>query len=172
MIGRARYLGAVLALLAAPVQAAEVYICWLGAGGYTMTGRMTFPDALMSAPIVTQDDVTSFRITGYFEERVIGKWDMADRTPQTSWLLRYQPRTAVFPLVGLDGLYQMWNANGDVTDCGVPGFGFNAGNGGQDFCIDNTFILSSSIEPDKPILGYAEPQLPGCTAPALLGKAP
>lgn len=170
MIGRAICLAAAVALAAAPLRAAEVYICWLGAGGYTMTGRMTFPDALLDTPLVTHNDLTSFRITGYFEERVIGKWDMAERTPQTSWLLRYEPRTSSFPLVGFDGLYQMWNANGEVTDCGVPGFGFNAGNGGQDFCIDNTFILSSSIPPDTPLLGYSEPQLPSCQGPALLGK--
>lgn len=168
---RAALIAAMLAALATPLRAAEVYICWLGAGGYTMTGRMTFPDALATAPLITQDDVTTFRITGYFEERLIGKWVVADRTAQTSWLLRYQPQAAIFPLVALDGLYQMWNANGDVTDCGDPGFGFNAGNGGQDFCIDNTFILSSSITPDTPILGYAEPQLPSCTGPMLLGKS-
>lgn len=161
----------VMAMLAAsPMQAGEVYICWLGAGGYTMTGRMTYPDALNDTALVTQDDLTSFRITGYFDGRVIGKWDMAERTPQTSWLLRYDPGTARFPLVGGDGLYQMWNANGEVTDCGIPGFGFNAGNGGQDFCIDDTFILSSSIPADSPLLGFAEPQLPTCAGPALLGK--
>lgn len=167
-----KWLPVLLSLCALPVQAKEVYICWLGAGGYTMTGRMTYPDALANAPLITQDDVTSFRITGFFEERVIGKWDMADMTGQTSWLLRYQPLTANFPLVGFDGLYQMWNANGDVTDCGIPGFGFNAGNGGQDFCIDNTFILSSSIPADTPLIGYAEPQLPSCTGAVLLGKSP
>ena len=163
---------ALLALLATPLQAAETYICWLGAGGYTMTGRMEYPDALADAALITEADVTSFRITGYFEGRVIGKWDMADRTPQTSWLLRYSPRTGTFPLESFDGLYQMWNANGDVTDCGVPGFGFNAGNGGQDVCIDNTFILSSSIPPDTPLVGYAEPQLPDCTGAFLIGKRP
>lgn len=157
-------------LAASSAQAGEVYICWLGAGGYTMTGRMTYPEALNDAVLVTQDDLTSFRITGYFDGRVIGKWDMAEATPQTSWLLRYDPRSAQFPLVGFDGLYQMWNANGEVNDCGNLGFGFNAGNGGQDFCIDNTFILSSSIPADTPLLGFAEPQLPTCVGPALLGK--
>lgn len=161
---------ALLVALAAPAQAAEVFICWQGAGGYTMTGRMTYPDALSRRSIVTQDDVTGFRITGYFEGRVIGKWDLADRTPTTSWLLRYDPRRGVFPLVGLNGLYQMWNANGDVNDCGTPGFGFNAGNGGQDFCIDDTFILSSSIPPDTPILGFSAPQSPDCAGPDLIGK--
>lgn len=157
-------------LVASPVQAGEVYICWLGAGGYTMTGRMTYPEALNDAPLITQNDLTSFRITGYFEGRLIGKWDMADLTPQTSWLVRYDPGASRFLLDGFDGLYQMWNGNGEVNDCGNPGFGFNAGNGGQDFCIDNTFILSSSIPPDTPLLGYVEPQLPTCAGPALLGK--
>jgi hypothetical protein len=47
----------------------------------------------------------------------------------------------------LEQSYQEWNANGQVNDCGIPGFGFNGGNWAQDFCIDNVWIEESSIDP-------------------------
>ena len=155
-------------LAAAPLSAAEVFICWIGNGGYTMNGRMEYPDSLQGR-IVRQDDVTAFEITGYFEGRRIGHWSMADLTPETSWLVQYDSQGGYFPLVGADGLYQMWNANGFVDDCGVGGFGFNSGNGGQDVCIDNTYIASSTIDWDTPILGLADEPSPTCDGPALIG---
>jgi hypothetical protein len=51
----------------------------------------------------------------------------------------------------LEQSYQEWNANGQVDDCGSPGFGFNGGNWAQDFCIDNVWIEESSIDPDTPL---------------------
>ncbi len=160
----------VIGLLALPADAADRYICWQGAGGYTMTGQFSFPDALLNRTLIDHEDLTAFRIVGYLDGNVIGKWSMADATDATSWLLRYSPRTGLFPLQGFDGLYQMWNANGEVNDCGTPGFGFNAGNGGQDICIDDRFILASSIPPETPLRSFSRPQSTDCAGIDLLGK--
>lgn len=153
-------------------QAETFFICWRGAGGYSMTGQMTVPDEALNRPIIFHDDVTEFQITGYFEGRTIGSWSLAELTPDTSWFLQYDVRGGFFPLKNLNGLYQMWNANGAVNNCGVPGFGFNAGNAGQDVCVDNTYIISSSIAWDTPILTYDAPQNPSCTGTELLGALP
>ncbi len=157
---------------AAPANAVEVFVCWIGNGGYTMNGRMVYPDALSGQRFIRQDDVTEFEITGYFEGRRIGYWNLDQRTPFTSWLLRYDARLGIFPTEGTSGLYQMWNANGFVNDCGVDGFGFNSGNGGQDVCIDNTYISASTIDWDTPIVGLAEEASPLCEGPALVGALP
>ncbi len=160
------------ALMATPAQAVEVFICWIGNGGYTMTGRMVYPDTLAGQRFIGQADVTEFEITGYFEGGRIGAWSLDQRTPATSWLLRYDARLGIFPTEGLNGLYQMWNANGFVDDCGTPGFGFNSGNGGQDVCIDDTYIASSTIDWDTPIVGLADEASPLCDGPALIGALP
>lgn len=168
-----RALAATLALIAcAPPLAAEVrYICWRGAGGYTMTGRMEFPDAVAARGVITEADLTGFHIKGFHFGAPIGSWSLAALTDQTSWLLRYDPERHLFDLGGLLGLYQAWNANGAVSDCGVPGFGFNAGNGGQDICVDGRFVTESTIPWDTPLVTYDAPQPPDCIGPELLGKA-
>ena len=50
--------------LTGPAQAAELNFCWLGGGGYAMTGRMSLPDAAMFKTILTEDDITGFKISG------------------------------------------------------------------------------------------------------------
>lgn len=58
---------------------------------------------------------------------------------------------------------QGWNANGDVTDCGTPGFGFNSGNFAQDICLNGAYVEASSIAPDTLLLAtldHATPRLP------------
>jgi hypothetical protein len=71
---------------------------------------------------------------------------------QLDAVFRHQQAIA-FPMGGhfLEQSYQEWNANGQVDDCGSPGFGFNGGNWAQDFCIDNVWIEESSIDPDTPL---------------------
>jgi hypothetical protein len=83
----------------------------------------------------------------------IGSWSMAQRTTETSWTLFFDTNKIAFPMGGhfLEQSYQEWNANGQVDDCGIPGFGFNGGNWAQDFCIDNVWIEESSIDPDTPL---------------------
>jgi hypothetical protein len=77
----------------------------------------------------------------------------AQRTTETSWTLFFDTNAIAFPMGGhfLEQSYQEWNANGQVDDCGSPGFGFNGGNWAQDFCIDNVWIEESSIDPDTPL---------------------
>lgn len=155
-------------MLAAPAAAETRYICWVGGNGYTMTGEFTFPDSLTNSPLVTHDDLTDFRITGNLRGNPIGSWDMSQRTPDTRWLFRYNAQIDKFLFGDLDnGLYQEWNAGGDVDDCGIPGFGFNAGNYAQDVCIDNVWIEDSSVDPLKPLLGFPNPRSPANCDPMI-----
>lgn len=170
MIGRAALL---LALAAGQADAAVVHFCWQGANGYSMIGRMEFPDRLRDAALITQDEVTGFRITGYRDGRPIGSWDLADRQPGQTWYLRFMPRLMLFPTDGLiPGPFdQGWNADGTAANCGAGGFGFNAGNYAQDFCLDGTWVEESGVPPPTPFLARAEPPAsPDCGGPPLLGK--
>ncbi len=169
--GLCRVLAFCVGLAPAQALAETLYLCWRGNGGYTMTGSFSFPSSALGRSVITQEDITAFEITGFFEGRWVGSWSLAELTPDTSWLLRYDTQGRFFPLKGVNGLYQMWNANGLVNDCGTPGFGFNAGNGGQDVCIDGTYIVSSTIEWDTPITTFDAPQAPDCEGVSLLGKA-
>jgi len=151
-----------LALAAAlPLQlaAAEFNFCWAGGGGYTMTGQIAFPDRLMSASMITEADVTGFRITGYEHGVAIGHWDMQSRRPGTTWHLRFDPQTLTFPTGGNypGEQSQGWNANGEVTDCGRKGFGFNSGNYAQDLCLYGVWISQSSIPPSTPFRATTGP---------------
>ena len=165
-------LAILLALMGSTAAAETRYLCWRGNGGYTMTGRFTFPDSLATADLVTGAQVEEFEIEGFLDGEPVGRWSLADRTAQTSWLLRYSPVQGRFLVGDLDdGLYQMWNGSGDVDDCGTPGFGFNAGNAGQDVCIDDTYIWQSTIDPLTPLLTYNAPRDPRtCSNEPLLGK--
>ncbi len=173
---------ALLTLIAAPpfsniADAAVVHICWQGSNGYTMTGRMEFADSLLPGPLVTETDITTFRITGYLEGQLLGKWDLADLTPTTTWYLRYDPVSMTFPTtataVSATGIDQGWNANGEVTDCGSPGFGFNAANYAQDICLNGTWVEPSGVPPETPFKASTEaPYTPDCAGPALVSKQP
>lgn len=118
---------ACICVQASPAHAIELNLCWTGANGYTMTGRMTLPDAAMAKAVVTKADVTRFKISDYHDGRLLGTWNMADAGPDTTWFLRFHPDTMLFPGGGMFATEesQGWNANGGVTDCGTPGFGFN-----------------------------------------------
>ena len=96
MIGRAA-LAACLSLMGAQGHAAEFNFCWRGANGYTMTGKLAFADSLMTAPVVTEDDLRLFRINGFENGIRIGQWSMQDHRPGDTWHLRFDPRTKTFP---------------------------------------------------------------------------
>jgi len=120
--------------------------------------------------MVTQDDISAFQITGYHNGTKVGYWTLEDRIPTTTWILRFEPETLNFPVGGdFPGLVsQGWNANGEVTDCGNPGFGFNSGNYAQDVCINGVYIAASSIDPFTPLRATYDPVTPECdTTPAL-----
>ncbi|GGL54207.1 hypothetical protein [Wenxinia marina] len=162
----------ILAVMASPAAAETRYICWRGEGGFTMTGEFSFPDSLAAADLVTEADVTAFRIEGWRDGEPLGSWNLSDRTADTTWLLSYAPRQGRFLLGGDSGLYQAWNANGMVDDCGDPGFGFNAGNAGQDVCVDGVFRADSTIAWDTPLLTYGAPRDPlSCDNAPLMSKA-
>jgi hypothetical protein len=154
----------VVSLVATQAQAADFYFCWQGGNGYTMTGQMSINPAALNKPVVTQDDVTLFRIAGYQNGALLGKWDQATRAENDSWLLNYDPARRAFMTpaeMGL-GVSQEWNADGTAMDCGVPGFGFNLGNYAQDFCLDGVWVEASGMPPETPFLVSPIPVDPQC----------
>jgi len=152
------------ALMPAMAGAAQFNFCWVGAGGYTMTGTIAFPDRYLDAPVITENEVTRFEITGYEHLVPVGRWSLAERRGGDTWHLRFLPGRMEFPtggsFPGPDA--QGWNANGDVTDCGAKGFGFNSGNYAQDVCLFGTWVRASSIPPDTPLFATTAPVTPDC----------
>lgn len=151
-------------LLANPAHAANFYFCWTGSNDYTMLGLMTVDDAALNNPIVTADDVTQFRIAGYRAGTLLGKWDIATREPDDTWILNFDPSEYAF-LPGDApgyGYTQGWNANGTAEDCGEGEFGFNSGNYAQDFCLDGVWIEESGVPPETPFLVSLTPVDPFC----------
>jgi len=153
-----------VSLIATNANAADFYFCWLGANDYTMTGQMTITPSALNKPVVTQDDVIRFKIAGYQEGRLLGKWDMETRAPDDTWVLFFDPGRSVFMTpgdVGL-GVSQAWNANGNADDCGNPGFGFNLGNFAQDFCVNGVWVEESGMPPETTFLVSPTPVDPQC----------
>ena len=141
------------ATAAIPAETARFQFCWIGANGFTMEGIIGFPAELLDSGIITEEQVTEFRIWGYHEGLPIGSWSLEERRFETTWTLFFDTDAREFPMGGhfLRQSYQAWNANGSVNDCGVPGFGFNGGNWAQDVCVDNVWIEASSIDPATPL---------------------
>ncbi len=140
------------ALFATKSNAKDIYFCWSGANGYSMTGSMELADGSESTNLITEQDLSAFEIVGYSNGKFLGSWSMAEIYEDTTWHLRYDRALQSF-LVG-DGFAglrsQGWNANGNVENCGSPGFGFNSGNFAQDICVDGKFIDDSSVHPETP----------------------
>lgn len=159
-----RALAFAASLLATNAQAADFYFCWEGSNGYTMTGQMSINPTALNKPLVTQDDVSLFRIAGYLDGELLGKWDMSTRAQSASWVLHYDPARSVFLTPGEMGLgvSQAWNANGNADDCGNPGFGFNLGNYAQDFCLNGVWVEESGMPPETPFLVSPVPVDPLC----------
>jgi hypothetical protein len=151
-------------LVANSAHAADFYFCWQGSNGYSMTGQMTINPTALNKPVVTQNDVILFKIAGYQDAQLLGKWDMESLQDTTSWILNYDPGRSVFMTPGEMGLgvSQAWNAGGTATDCGDPGFGFNLGNYAQDFCLNGTWVEESGMPPETPFLVSPVPVDPLC----------
>lgn len=163
-----------LAGTAAPLSAADLSFCWKGANGYTMTGQMRVPDHLMSNAILTEDDVSAFKIAGYHHGQLLGTWDMQSLDADDTWHLRFDPISLTF-LTGdrfASTHSQGWNADGDVQNCGSPGFGFNAGNYAQDICLNGQYVHDSSITPDTPLIATTGTVTATCATTLLTGKSP
>lgn len=141
-------------MFAAPVaQAADLTFCWTGANGYTMTGRMQYSAPADGSNIITEQDVTLFKIAGFQNGELLGTWNKSAMVKGSTWHLRFDIASQSFQTGGSfpTGASQGWNANGDVSDCGNPGFGFNAGNHAQDVCVNGTWIEASSIPSATPL---------------------
>ncbi|MHA7887570.1 hypothetical protein [Roseicyclus sp.] len=147
-------------LLAAQTAAADTarfQFCWIGANGYTMEGMIEFPETLLDTDIISERQVTGFRIQGYKDGVPVGFWSLDMATPETSWTLSFDTRSLRFPTGGSRSqqTYQEWNANGEVNNCGADGgFGFNGGNWAQDVCINNRWVEESSIDPFTPLRAF------------------
>ena len=161
-------------LLPAAAQAAVVNFCWLGANGYTMTGRMEVPDNAMYQAVITEADVTRFKISGYYKRQLIGTWNAAQAKRDTTWHLRFDPMGMTFLTGGVFATThsQGWNADGDVENCGNPGFGFNSGSYGQDICVNGTYFTASSIAPDTPLVATTQTVTSDCRKTVPTSKMP
>jgi len=144
--------------------------CWVGANGYHMEGRMRLADGADVTNLLTERDVSAFRITGFLDGTALGTWSLADLTQDTAWRLNFDPVTRSFPVGGYApaGTGQRWNASGAMNDCGVPGFGFNAGNFSQDICVNNTWIQDSIIDVFTPLPAYPLGEGPPCPSAPIL----
>lgn len=130
-------------------QAASYEFTWKGSGGYWLEGAFSIPDRLADADFIDERNVQCFKINGYHGETAIGQWSLGDLTPETFWSLNFEPAKLQFRTGGLSyGPYgQEWNMDGTGTSCGKNGFGFNAGGGWQDVCVNRKLIRASQIAP-------------------------
>lgn len=144
--------------------AVDVEFCWIGDQGYAFAGRMSYPDALAATERVTEKDLTAFEIQGYHNGAPVGRWSLNMLTPETSWIVNFDPRSLQFAVGGLpyETQGQAWNANGAVNDCGTPGFGFNLGGNEQDVCIDGRYYPESGIDRFTPLTAYPAGSGPAC----------
>ena len=74
-----------LALTSTTAHATDYYFCWEGENGYTMTGQMSLAAGALDLQIVTENDVSEFRIAGYQDGILIGKWDAGNRAADDPW---------------------------------------------------------------------------------------
>ncbi|MEY1557418.1 hypothetical protein AB3Y40_17460 [Yoonia sp. R2331] len=173
MSHRFAFTAALVAAFSAPsaLVAQDFSFCWIGANGYSMTGKMQIADG--ATGVATEADVTAFKIAGYHNGNLLGTWDMRDLRDGATWHLRFDLDTQSFPTGGsFPASYsQGWNANGAVTDCGNPGFGFNSGNHAQDVCVNGSWARDSSIAPDTPLVAVAGANAPTCRQVPLMSKS-
>ena len=168
---------AAMLALAAPAwsETASWRFVWEGANGYSMTGAMAFEAGLIGAGLVQEEDVICFVIEGFHEGVSVGRWALTGLNEETTWRLHFDPVQSRFIHDG-EGIPmpQAWNMNGAGTDCGDPGFGFNLGNLGQDFCRNNAFILESRVPPPKPFPAVRDDTVrfpaDACIGPDLLSR--
>ncbi len=173
MLHRFAFPLAVMACLTTPVAAlaSDFSFCWVGANGYTMTGKMSLSQGVTG--MATEKDVTAFKIAGYRNGTLLGTWDMADLHPGATWHLRFDTATQTFPTGGSFPTQnsQGWNADGGADDCGNPGFGFNSGNHAQDVCVDGHWARDSSIAPESPLTAVSGKGGAQCQFEALMSKS-
>ncbi len=153
--------------------AADLNFCWAGANGYTMTGRMQVPDSLMSHAVLTENDITSFKISGYLNGQLLGNWNMKQAGEDSTFHLRFDPVGMTFLTGGSFPAThsQGWNADGNVANCGSPGFGFNSGNYAQDVCVNGRWMEESSIAPETPFLVTTQAVTTDCKVVSMTSKS-
>ena len=62
-----------------------------------MRGMIGFPSELLGTGIITQSQVTEFRIIGFRDDLPVGSWSLDQLTPTTSWELYFDTRSLEFP---------------------------------------------------------------------------
>lgn len=142
---------ALLATLPAQAQNATFRFEWIGEGGYSLRGGLSFPAALLGQRLVLEDDLDCFAIEGYRDGQAIGRWALGMLTEETTWRLTFDPAAAAFVVWGPGApMPQAWNMDGQGVDCGAGGFGFNIGNAAQDICLDGNLLTESQVAPSRP----------------------
>lgn len=148
---------------------------WQGNGGYAVRGGLSYDSAGLPGPFVREGDVACFVIEGTRDGAPVGRWALTMLNEQTSWRLHFDPAGGRFVVDG-EGIWmpQAWNMNGEGTDCGAGGFGFNIGNAAQDICLDDTLIVDSQVPPDDPFPAVRVDRYDfpadACVGPALLSQ--
>lgn len=163
---KSHFAAALVMMFGSTASAADLSFCWIGNNGYTMVGKMQVAPDAMSKPLVTEHDLNAFKIAGYHNGQLLGSWNMADAAADSTWHLRFDPQSMTF-LTGQSfptTKSQGWNANGAVRDCGAPGFGFNAGNAGQDICVNGQYVAESTVPPETPLAATTGYVAPDCNA--------
>ncbi len=124
---------------------------WVGGGGFSMRGAVSFDAGLMAEQLVTEDEVECFVVEGYQDDTPIGRWALGMLTETTTWTMTFDPVLEQFVVFGPGApMPQAWNMNGIGTDCGEDGFGFNIGNAAQDLCLGGTLLVDSQVNPTRP----------------------
>jgi hypothetical protein len=148
---------------------------WSGSGGYEVRGALQFDGDTVGNRFVQAEDVTCFVMEGTRDGAPLGRWALSMLNEETTWRLHFDPLNGSFVVEG-QGIWmpQAWNMNGEGTDCGLGGFGFNIGNAAQDICLDGSLIVDSQAAPTQPfpavrVARYDFPR-DACNGPALLGS--
>ncbi|MEO1307216.1 MAG: hypothetical protein AAFV38_04625 [Pseudomonadota bacterium] len=170
-LGRALMLVTLASATSVQASSAEYQFCWVGSNGYYMEGWMAFDASLQGTGLITQDQITGFRIEGFHEGVSLGSWSLEGKAPDTTWILTFDTINLEFP-TGSTGVsdYQAWNADGTASNCGNPGFGFNAGNNAQDVCVNGQWITDSMIDRFTPFFVRLAADGPACGQPELLSR--
>ena len=140
-----------------------------------MTGRMSLPDAAMFKTILTEADVTRFKISGYFEGRLIGTWDSGTRAPDATWHLRFDPAGMAFLTGGRFASFRLARLERGRQRrqiAAAPVSAFNSGDFSQDLCRERRpMSKASSIDARHAArLLLSTPVTPDCRNTAAVSK--
>jgi hypothetical protein len=164
--------GALLAASAA-AHAAVYTISWTGSGGYSMTGSMSFSDALLGTGPITASSLTSFSIEGFLGAASVGTWDrFADGLGVGfNFNFNFDTTTEQFLTGGFSASStgQDWNTTTGGSTCNT--FGFSSGSASQGLCINGSSFVGAIPISQPTLIATRVSSVPEPSALALLGVA-